>query len=308
MAKPGLRLQLRRAGRRLLFLTTRTLVRIAGFHHAYALGAFIGGIRFSLGGKPRRRMQQELAHALEMEAGHPAVADVLRQSFRINDGAVLEIMAALDSRRSDAELAQRSTVEGLEHLRAALHANRGAILLAAHMGNQALAAMELVRLGFAVSVVYKQSRMGSAGFLHDGLERYGVQAILANEGIKAYGQMLGALKKGRVLVIMLDQGVKHAKDGIVLRFLGKDMPMPAGPAQLARVSRAPVLPLATVNGPPVWKIAIGEPVPLGHATLEEDLQALLRAAERQIVRFPQHWSWHHRRWRNFRPAPRDATS
>lgn len=302
MAKPGLRLRLRRAGRRLLFLSTRTLVRIAGFRHAYAIGSFIGGLRYRFGGKARRRMERDLAHALNMEPGDPAVADVLRQSFRVNDGAVLEMMALLDRRRDAAQMAGRSHVEGLDHLRTALEGGRGAILLAGHMGNQLLAAIELARSGLPVSIVYKQSRMGSAGFLRDGLERYGIQAILANEGIKAYGQMLGALKKGRVLLIMLDQGVKLAKDGVPMRFLGKDMPMPPGPAQLARVARAPVLPLATTASPPVWKVSIGPAIALGSETLEADLQALLRAVEDQIVRHPQHWSWHHRRWRNFRPA------
>ena len=62
---------------------------------------------------------------------------------------------------------------------------------------------------------------------------------------------------------MLDQGVKQAKDGQVHRFLGKDMPMPAGPAQLARAARAPVLPVATLAATPRWRFALQPPLTSG---------------------------------------------
>ena len=73
-------------------------------------------------------------------------------------------------------------------------------------------------------------------------------------------EMLKALKQGRIVFLMLDQGVKKAKDGIVHRFLGKDMPMSAGPAQLARAARAPVLPLATTAATPLWRFALQPPL------------------------------------------------
>ena len=91
----------------------------------------------------------------------------------------------------------------------------------------------------------------SADFFLEGLGRYGIQGIAANAGLRAYGQMLTALKQGRIVFLMLDQGVKQAKDGQLPRFLGKDMPMPAGPAQLARAARAPVLPVATLAATPL---------------------------------------------------------
>ena len=131
--------------------------------------------------------------------------------------------------------------------------------MAAHMGNAALVPLRLASAGWPVSVLYKESRMMSADFFLDGLERYGIQGIAANAGLRAYGQMLAALKQGRIVFLMLDQGVKQAKDGQVHRFLGKDMPMPAGPAQLARAARAPVLPVATLAATPRWRFALGSP-------------------------------------------------
>jgi KDO2-lipid IV(A) lauroyltransferase len=201
-------------------------------------------------------------------------------------------------------LTARSEVDGLEHLRAALAQGRGAILLAAHMGNAALLPLRLAASGWPVSVVYKESRMMSADFFLQGLERYGIQGIAANAGLRAYGEMLAALKQGRIVFLMLDQGVKQAKDGLPQRFLGKDMPMPAGPAQLARASKAPVLPVVTTAATPVWRFAVQPPLSLGQASLEADAALLVIATERMVLSHPQLWSWPQRRWRKFPAAPR----
>ena len=126
---------------------------------------------------------------------------------------------------------------------------------------------------------------------------------LANAGIRADAQMLSALKQGRVVFVMLDQGVKRAEDGQVQRFFGKDMAMPAGPAQLARASRAPVPQLVTTAATPKWKFSIEPPVPLGQGSLESDVQTLVALTERQILQTPHLWSWHHRRWCKWPLAP-----
>lgn len=140
--------------------------------------------------------------------------------------------------------------------------------------------------------------MMDAGFFAKGMPPYGIEGILANEGIKAYSRMLGALRAGRAVYVMADQGAKKAEDGVRLRFLGKDMPMPGGPAQLARHSRAPVLPVTTVAATPRWRFIVEPPVPLHKGTtLEADVETLLRVTERQILGHPELWSWHHRRWR-----------
>ena len=302
MAEVALRLRARRGLRRLMFLGARSALRGVGFARAGALGRFLGELQYRLGGKARRRMQAEIALALGRPAEDPAVPPMLREACRVNTAAVLEIMAMLDRRQDEAMLVERAELEGLEHLRAALAEGRGAIIMAAHMGNAALVPLCLANAGWPVSVLYKESRMMSADFFLAGLERYGIQGIAANAGLRAYGQMLAALKQGRIVFLMLDQGVKHAKDGQMHRFLGKDMPMPAGPAQLARAARAPVVPAATLAATPRWRFALQPPIRLGEASLESDVATLVKATERIVLAQPQLWSWTQRRWRKFAPA------
>jgi lauroyl/myristoyl acyltransferase len=298
----GVRLRWRRGVRRLMFLTVRGLVRVVGFARAGPLGQRVGELQFRLGGRSRRRMEAEMALALRRPADDVAVPSMLREAYRVNTAAVFEVVAMLDRCQEEATLLARSEVDGLEYLSEALAAGRGAILLAAHMGNAALLPLRLAASGWPVSVLYKESRMMSADFFLEGLARYGVQGIAANGGIRAYGEMLKALKQGRIVFLMLDQGVKEEKDGIVHRFLGKDMPMSAGPAQLARAARAPVLPVVTTAATPLWRFALQPPLPLGQETLAADAATLVAATERMVLSHPQLWSWQQRRWRKFRPS------
>lgn len=290
---------MRRAWRRALFLAVRTLVRWVGLPRARSLGALLGEVQFRLQWAARRRMQRDMACALGRAADDASVRTLLLEAYRVNNGAVVEVMAMFDRCAGAAELAGRCEIEGLAQLREAAGQGRGVILLAAHMGNTALLPIALVNAGWPVSVVYKEARMMSAGFLQRGLEQYGIQGILATAGIRAYGQMLAALKQGRIVFLMLDQGVKQPGDGSVVRFLGKDMPMSAGPAQLARASGAPVLPVATTAAEPRWRFEIQPPLALARASLESDLASMVDATQRQVLRYPQFWSWHQRRWRAF---------
>lgn len=298
--QPGLRLRLRRARRRLMFLALRGLMRLVGFERARVLGLLLGELQFRLAWVTRRRCEHDLALLLGREPGDAGVHAQLRQAYHLNTAAVFEVLAMFHRRLDDAVIAARCRAQGLEHLQAALAGGRGAILLGSHSGNGVLLALQLARSGIPVSVVYRQARMMSADLFEQGFALYGIEGILANEGLKAYGRMLGALKKNRVVFLMMDQGVKRAEDGVPMRFLGKDMPMPAGPAQLARHARAPVLPVATVAADPVWSFEIGEAVQrVPGAPLEADTEQLLRITEQQVLRYPHLWSWHHRRWRHF---------
>src|SRR5690606_25841010 len=119
---------------------------------------------------------------------------------------------------------------------------------------------------------------------------------LANDGIRAYGRMLGAVRGGRVVFVTIDQGVKPGANGVVLRFLGKDMTVPAGPAHLARHACAPVLPVMAMACEGVWQFRIEPALVLTQGPLAADVERLARASERQMLLHPELWGWHHRRW------------
>jgi len=287
---------LRRSGRRGLFLALLGLTRVVGFRRAPAAGKVLGELEYRLAWRRRRRCARDMALALGRPAGDSRIAAQLRHAYHVNTQAVLEILALFDRRQDESLLAAHCTVEGSEQLQAAVAHRRGAILLGTHAGNGVLAAVRLAQAGWPVSIVYRQARMMSAGFFARGFARYGIDGILANEGLRAYGRMLEAVKGGRLLFVTMDQGVKNAADGVVVRFLGKDMGMPAGPALLARHARVPVLPVLATGYDGAWRFRIEPPLPALSGPVAADVERLARTSERQVLLHPELWSWHHRRW------------
>jgi len=288
-----------RFGRRVLFLSTRQALRMGGFAAARPLGAAMAFLHYTFGRTTRKQCLHDLARLMERSADDPEVKQTLREAYRVNTRAVLEVLSMVDRQLDAATLQSRCEVEGLHHLEAA-RTGRGTILLATHSGNSLLLAAQLAQAGVPVTVVYRHARMMSMQFFAEGLPRYGIDGILANEGFRAYARMVDALRKNRVLFAMVDQGVRAAETGLEMEFLGKRMPMPGGVMQLARQTRSPIVPVEAVAAEPVWRFQMHAPLvfqPGG--TLEQDMAILLRETERQILAHPQLWSWQQRRWRGF---------
>jgi lauroyl/myristoyl acyltransferase len=295
---PDFSLRWRRARRRALFRFARTLMRMFGFGSARWLGAVLGSLHYWLDGATRRRCLQDLAKLTGRAQGDAEVVRTLRSGYRVNTVAVLEVLSMVDRKLDAASIRSLCRVDGMPLLQSTL-AGRGVILLATHSGNSLLLAAQLADAGWPVTVVYRHARMMSMEFFATGLPRYGMQGILANEGFKAYARMLDALRHNRILFAMMDQGVKEAETGVPVRFLGKDMPMPGGVVQLARHSRAPILPVTTLAADPIWHFAIEPRLVLQPGgTVEEDTAQVLQHVEKQILDHPGLWSWHQRRWKH----------
>lgn len=291
--------RLGRQRRRWLFLAAHWLVRRTAFDRMRRLGAVLGRMHYALDRRTRRACLAGIAALQGRSADDPSVAATLREAYQVNTIAVLEVLSMMQHKLDVERLKSRCRVEGIEHLEAARQ-GRGAILLATHSGNSLLLAAQLADRGVPLTVVYRKSRVMSERFFAMGLPRYGIDGILANEGFRAYAQMVDALRRNRVVFAMVDQGVLFAESGVPLRFLGKDMPMPGGVIQLARSARAPIVPVTAVASSPVWHFVIERPLALlPGGSVAEDTACVVRHVERQILAYPHLWSWHHRRWRKF---------
>jgi KDO2-lipid IV(A) lauroyltransferase len=292
-----------RLRRRVLFIVMRQVLRLFGFDSARPIGAMLGAVQYRFDAGLRRSCLTGVAAVLGRTPQDPEVIRTVRSAYRVNTMAVLEVLSMVDRQLDTRRLRENCIVEGLEHLEAA-RTGRGAILLATHSGNSLLLAAQLADAGLPVTIVYRRARMMSLQFFMDGLPRYGFEGILANEGFKAYARMIDSLRHNRILFAMMDQGVKAAETGVPLRFLGKDMPMPGGVVQLARQTRAPILPVTTLAADPRWHFTI-EPrlqlIPGG--SIEDDTAAVLKHVEGQILAHPELWSWQQRRWCDFPVAP-----
>jgi KDO2-lipid IV(A) lauroyltransferase len=294
-----LNIHIRRLRRRTTFQIARWLVRLVGFDCCRPSGRILGALQYFLLGSRRRRCTADLAAVLDCDPHDPRVSLTLRSAYRVNTSGALEATSMLDRKLDVARIYQRCRVDGIEHLTAA-RTGRGAIMLATHSCNSLLVLAQLAHQGWPLTIVYRRSPSMPPDFDQNGLGRYGFEGVAAEDGLRSYVDMVNALRRDRVLFAMMDHGVTMAESGIQLRFLGKDMPMPGGIVQLARQTRAPIVPLTALAMDPVWHFRIEPELRINPGgSFEEDAALVMKHVEGQILAHPELWSWPHRRWRKY---------
>jgi lauroyl/myristoyl acyltransferase len=151
-----------------------------------------------------------------------------------------------------------------------------------------------------MTIVYRRSPNLPEQFFIDCLHHYGFKGIAANDGFQAFAAMMDAVRHNRVVFAMMDDTARQAEAGVTLRFLGKNLPMPGGMVQLARQTRAPIVPITSLAVDPAWHFRIEPQLQvLPGGTIEDDMTSVLGHFERQILAHPEMWSWPHRRWSRY---------
>ncbi|MEE4297782.1 MAG: lysophospholipid acyltransferase family protein [Wenzhouxiangella sp.] len=291
-------------------LKTRRWVRRAGFHFlrilarvsalgGYAGVAFIGeklgAAHYHLGGSKRRQLLSQMARVLPERADAGQIKADLKQAYRVNDRAILEILAAYSGALPPAALAGVCTLENHQVLDKLHQLGSGVILLGMHMGNGVALAIHLAHRGYPVSIVYRESNKIRPQFFAYGIERNGMNAIPALPASAGFRQMLRALKGGGILFILMDQASKRG--GVETPFLGKTLAMPPGPVELARRTNAPIVPVRLREARGGWRFRLGTPIRLDNAqTVNQQVKMLSELMEAEILSHPQWWTWHQRRW------------
>lgn len=199
----------------------------------------------------------------------------------------------------------RSVIEGEEHWSDVMKAPKGAILATAHIGPWETATQ------FGVSnaprrvhiVREKEIDPRAQKFIEDLLARSGNAYVthFAGEDLTLAIELAQALRDGDVVALQCDRPRSRGKSLTVTLF-GRPMPLPTGPAALARAAQVPILPVfnfrdgrfrvRTVVRPPIH-------VP---ATADRDsdvaiaMRRLAGEIEWAIRRDPHQWFCFRRLW------------
>ncbi len=274
------------------------LCRLGGFALVRRCGRLLGATHCRFDRRGRRDLEAQLAQSLQIGA-RPS-ADALRDAYRVNDGAVFEIISMHNRGLRTEELRKHCRIDGLDRLRRALAGGRGVVLLGMHMGNGFMMNARIAAEDLPLTAVYRESHKTTPGFFERLFARHGIAGIHVDDPARAYRQMRRALGEGRIVYVLMDQAAKDS--GIPVQFLGKPVNMPGGPAELARRSGAPVLAALPVAATPAWQFTITEPLAFdGDEAADADAMSARFSAlmEAHIRKYPQLWTWHHRRWRRF---------
>lgn len=285
---------LRRGGFHLLRLTS-SLIGRGGMGHLARQGERFGDWHWRLSKRQRKRLKQQMQRALPASPGLEQADAWLREAYRINDRAIMEILAMYSGSVELDDICAAVAVDGLENLDQALTRGQGVVLLGMHMGNGVAMAAHLAGRGYPVSVIYRESGKIAAGFFRDGISSLGMESIPAVPAAVGVRRMLKALKSNRILFILMDQAAKN--QGVLTSFLGKSMQMPPGPAELARRTGASVVPALLEGVRPQWRFRLGASWRAEeNQSLEETVEFLTQIMQQHIEKRPQWWTWHQRRW------------
>lgn len=198
----------------------------------------------------------------------------------------------------------RTEFHGLDHLTKPL-ADSGVVLITAHCGNWEWMNLGLGAAGVPMSMatreVYDPRIDEIAGRLRG---RFGGEPVARGKG--AGGKLLKALKRGRVVGLLIDQDINAP--GVFVDFFGAPAWTPSGAALLALRARVPVVTgFADRLDDGRMRLSFDPAIdfsPCGE--LDRDvahLTAMLTARiETQIRQHPAQWVWMHRRWRR-QPDP-----
>lgn len=142
-------------------------------------------------------------------------------------------------------------IDGRDHFESALSRQRGIIVATCHLGNFEVGAAAIAERVPETHVLFHGDVHGGFEAMRANLHRQlGLTEAHVERGLDAWMQLREALKRGGAVLIQADRCLP-GQAGTPTPFLHGHLEVPDGPAKLARITGAPVLPIAscvTENG------------------------------------------------------------
>ena len=258
----------------------------------FGLGSLLGRgfYRFSTSRRKITLRNLEICFPELNEVERVAMA---KKVFRNVGVGSLELMIPwLNPKRS---LADRFTVEGKEHLDAAVAKGRGVILLGAHFAVMDVVSEVLCQQG-PIDVMYRFNKNPVWEWLQvSGRARY-FDGVIEREDMR---QILRRLRKGRVIWYAPDQdyGPDHS---VFAKFFGVYAASITATSRMARLNDCPVLALRMTRDYDNrrWSIVF-QPVLEGFPSGDDqlDAEAINRVVEDMIKVDPTQYLWMHKRFK-----------
>ncbi len=193
--------------------------------------------------------------------------------------------------------------EGREHIDAAVAEGKGVVMATAHFGNWEILAAAMGLSGYqSVAVGRKQNNPDMDRLIRELRNAVGVH-VTYKTGVLEMARMLG---QGHVVGLLMDQDA--GTDGLATHFFNKPSYVPQGPAALARLKQAPIVPCVIIDqadGTYVMKCW-----PVLHVARSSDKEQDIRQMTERLVRWleevisdrPDLWFWLHNRWKTQPPG------
>jgi len=279
-----------------------TFIKSVPHKHIASIGRVLGMLMYGIDVRHRRIVRRNLKFVYP-EWPYERVKKVSQCVFQNLGITILEICQMICF--SSHDIIDKVKIRGEEHLLNAMHNDKGAILISAHLGNWEIGLLYLVLHSNLpiVSVVKRLRNKLLNQWIHRLRTRFG-NRIIDKDG--ALPEMVRVLRQGKILAIMIDQGTKSSL-GVKITFFGKYITATPAAALLAMRCKSPVIPIfCNRNDDGMLSINIEPPLILKKTDdLRTDLmtntQIMTDVIEKAIRRYPEQWFWVHKRWRKYYP-------
>jgi Kdo2-lipid IVA lauroyltransferase/acyltransferase len=204
-----------------------------------------------------------------------------------------------DCREHGLRIEDWCTVEGREHLDAALAPGQGALLATAHLGSWTMVPRYLTYTGYPTASLLR--------FPDNHAADVAMRSLLRRVGLTGYGTPLARADVHACLRLLRDGGClfiaadRRAHD-VKIPFLGHDAWCATGTAALHLRTGAAVVPCYTVRTGTGHRIVFEPALQIAYsgergADTQRITQALHDRFGTWIGAHPEQWMWNHRRWR-----------
>lgn len=192
-----------------------------------------------------------------------------------------------------AAMPERRRVEGLDNLKDAVAAGRGAVIASAHFGNWEMIRLAARDAGIEVGIIYRAFNNRSFDRLVMLRIRVAGEPVL-HKGRQGLREMLALLREGGVILVLMDQ---HMTSGAPLPFLGRPALTATAIPAMCKRSGAVLLPASATRSDDGTTFDIRFEAPIAAADAKEMTAEVNRRIETWVVDRPAQWFWLHRRWR-----------
>jgi Kdo2-lipid IVA lauroyltransferase/acyltransferase len=281
-----------------LYRLSAWLTNLAPRRMSFAFASTLGTSAYYIMRARRRVARENFSHVLGKPANDPKVGRVARYAFRNYVRYIRDVM--IYPTLGVAELERRVRINGQEHLESILSMGKGAILVSAHFGNMDLPSAVAARRYSPMTLVAETLRpQQMMNYLTAMRSRRNVFLYPYD---KAPRKMLEAIRRNEIIGMLLDFGVTHHLDidTAPVRFFGTETQFPTGPAQLSRLTGAPIIVCHTrVMDNEMIEACLTEPIYVQRTRNRQcDIQ---NAIENVAGRFEQFISQSPDQWYIFRP-------
>jgi KDO2-lipid IV(A) lauroyltransferase len=193
--------------------------------------------------------------------------------------------------------ARRFSIIGQQHFDEAVARGKGVVFVASHLGSWEYIGFPGYLQRYPHAVIVKKIKNPYFNTAIDALRR-AIDTVPIPKEANALRHTLAELRQNHGVAILIDQWA--GREGLWIEFFGRATATTSLPARLANKTGCALIPIYCLrNTIGHYEVLLLPAVPLPDDPAWEShtTKRLNELLESQIRKYPEQWSWSHRRWR-----------